>query len=465
MSAKILIVDDIVFNLKLLESKLKQAYFDVFTASNGVEAIRKTQEINPDLILMDVMMPDIDGIEATKRIKSIAELAHIPIVIITALNSQEDKISALMAGADDFITKPINDDILMIRMKSLLRMKFAADELRLREKSSLQLGIATTMEGDYSVLGSGVMLVDDDHERSKRIQSKLIENGINVDVVIEPDKALPRALKHRNYSLIIVSTQLLGVDGLRLCSQLKSNESLRNIPIIIMVDANNVTAIERGLDMGVQDYVIAPIDLNELVARASNQIIRKQHLDKIRDNYLSSLSLSLLDPLTNLHNRRFLDTHLSKLMKQSTEYNKDLTILIFDIDNFKQINDTYGHAAGDIILQELSSCLLLNLRVSDLCVRYGGDEFIVVLPNTDAYNGQITAEKILQLLRKRVFFISKTKSISCFCSIGIAQAHSGDSIEDLIKRADANLYKAKNLGRNQAFFCPITKEIYSEETC
>jgi len=458
MSARILIVDDVIFNLKLLENKLKLAYYDVFTASTGLEALRKAQEIKPDLILMDVMMPDIDGVEATKRIKAQLGFSHIPVIMITALNSTEDKINALMAGADDFLTKPFNEAALMIRVKSLLRMKFVADELRLREETTMQLGLTLVIEGSHSIVGAEVMVVDDNLQQGEKIKNKLIENGLHVDLVEEPDKALEKAIEHKNYSLIIVSTQLLGFDGLRLCSQIKSNEHLRNIPIMILVDEDDSMTVEHGLDMGVQDYILTPVEPNELIARVSNHIIRKQHHDMIRHNYLTSLSLSLLDPLTNLHNRRYLDAHLDRLITQSLEYGKSLTILMLDIDNFKQINDKMGHADGDVVLKEAASRLAANLRMSDLCVRYGGDEFIVILPNTDAAGGILIAERILHFFRSSPFRFSNDREIECSCSIGVAQVQPGQSMEDLIKEADANLYQAKNLGRNQVFHPSLTYE-------
>ncbi len=141
MTARILVVDDVDFNVKLLDAKLKQDYYQVFTASNGVQAVAKAKEIKPDLILMDVMMPEMDGFEATQIIKSDPNLSFIPIIIVTALNAQEDKVRGLEAGADDFLTKPINDKALMTRLKSLVRLKVMDDELRLRDQTGREFGV------------------------------------------------------------------------------------------------------------------------------------------------------------------------------------------------------------------------------------------------------------------------------------------------------------------------------------
>jgi two-component system cell cycle response regulator len=451
MSARILIVDDVAFNIKLLGNRLKSLYYDVFTATSGFDAIAKVKEVQPDLILMDVMMPDIDGIEATKRIKAIPEYSHIPIVMITALNSVDEKINALMSGADDFLTKPLNKDALLIRVKSLLRMKFAADELRMRGEENAQINISL-IDSSYSIVGSEVMVVDDDDKRSEQIKNKLIENGVQVDVVKDPEKALKQAITRSSYSMIIISTQLFGFDGLRLCSRIKSNSNLRNIPLTILVAGNDNETVERALDIGVQDYILAPVEPGELIARVSNQLIRKQLHDRIRQHYIESISLSMLDPLTNLHNRRYLDTHLEKLLSQSLEYHKSLAILMLDLDNFKQINDKKGHAAGDLVLKEVAGLLTAELRVSDLCVRYGGDEFIVVLPNTNIDGGYRIAERILHFFQHHDFAISSRESVKCHCSIGVTQSQPEQNVRNLLKKVDDNLYQAKKMGRNCVYY-------------
>lgn len=447
MSAKILIVDDVIFNIKLLENKLKLAYYDVFSASTGKEAIQKVHEISPDLILMDVMMPDIDGIEATKRIKAIPEFSHIPIVMVTALSSQSDKVSTLIAGADDFITKPVNDKALITRVRSLLRAKFAADELKIRADVTSQLGLPH-IQIDENISGSKVMLVDDNQLEIKKIEKHLNFHGITVEVVSDPEEALKKITQQNDYSIIIVSIELLGYDGLRLCSHIKSNPLSRGIPIVILADDNSDEKIERGLEIGVQDYVISPVDPSELIARISKQILRKRHHDTVNQNYLDHISMSVLDPLTKLHNRRYLDAYLNNLIKQSHDEDQDLTIIMIDLDNFKYINDTDGHASGDEILRQAAERITSNIRGSDLCVRYGGDEFIIALPNTNIAEGTVIAERILSSFRNKKFSLRDDIYVDCFCSIGVATMKISDTIDKLLKSADDNLYKAKSMGRN-----------------
>ncbi|AIF81088.1 response regulator receiver modulated diguanylate cyclase [endosymbiont of Acanthamoeba sp. UWC8] len=458
MTAKILVVDDIVFNVKLLETKLKQEYYEVFVANNGVEAVKKAKELNPDIILMDVMMPEMDGIEATKIIKNDPNTMHIPIIIVTALNAQEDKVNGLSAGADDFLTKPINDHALITRIKSLLRLKFMMDELRARHVTSNQLGVGEEIIIDESnkIEGAKVILVDDDVAQAKKIKEKLNSAGISVDIVTEEQETLSLAEKN-NYGLFIISTQLIDSDGLRLCSHIKNHDKLRGIPILIIVEEADEKTLTKGLEMGVNDYLLYPVESNELLARTSTQIKRKNYQDALRENYIHNLSLSVIDQLTNLYNRRYFDIHIKNLVTNAASTGKSLSLIMLDIDHFKNINDTYGHQAGDIIIQEVARRILLGVRPTDLSARYGGEEFVVILPDTKLEDAIKVSERIRQSVEMYPLTTVDSSEIKCTISLGVSALSSDDSPENLLKRADQCLYKAKEGGRNrvvaeEAFF-------------
>ncbi|MBX9726247.1 MAG: response regulator, partial [Rickettsiales bacterium] len=159
MTGLVLVVDDVPANVKLLEAKLTNEYYDVITAKDGFEAIEQTKAKKPDLILLDVMMPGIDGFETCRRLKQDPDVSHIPVVMVTALSEPSDRVAGLEAGADDFITKPINDTALFARVRSLVRIKVLIDELRLRDKSGSQLGMsASDFSLNLDVSGSTIML-------------------------------------------------------------------------------------------------------------------------------------------------------------------------------------------------------------------------------------------------------------------------------------------------------------------
>jgi two-component system cell cycle response regulator len=272
MTARILVVDDVDFNVKLLDAKLKQDYYQVFTASNGVQAVAKAKEIKPDLILMDVMMPEMDGFEATQIIKSDPNLSFIPIIIVTALNAQEDKVRGLEAGADDFLTKPINDKALMTRLKSLVRLKVMDDELRLRDQTGREFGVIQRgVETRNKVEGASALIIDDDKLQYRRISEKLGDIGVKCTQKEVIDDLL-NGVDETDYSLIMISALLLDNDGLRFCSELRSVDKYRHTPILIIVDENDDETLTRALELGVNDYLLSPIDANEMVARCVTQI-------------------------------------------------------------------------------------------------------------------------------------------------------------------------------------------------
>lgn len=450
MTAQILVVDDVPANIKLLEAKLTSEYYDVIPASDGFEAIAKAKAHKPDLILLDVMMPGMDGFETCTKLKKDAELAHIPVVMVTALSEKSDRLKGLESGADDFITKPISDTTLFARVKSLIRIKTLLDELRLRDTTGVQMGIGSDENNNViaSVEGAKVLLVDDEEVQAKQIISKLSET-YDAHWVSNPDEAFATA-KEGNFDVIIISTLLLNVDGLRLASHIKSAEETRNTPILVLVDEDEKHVMLKALDMGISDYLVVPIDKNEMAVRVRTQIRRKRYQDALKAQYQKSVSMALTDALTGLYNRYYLNAHLGNMIKHATKNGKNLAIMIMDMDHFKQVNDTYGHDAGDMVLKQLADIIIRAARSTDLAARFGGEEFVVLMPETDPASALGAANRIREIVENTDFSISNDgRTIKRTVSIGVANLlENGDSAEGIIKRADEALYIAKNNGRN-----------------
>lgn len=451
MSARVLVVDDVLPNVKLLAAKLTREYFDVITAYNGPEALELVRKEAPDIVLLDVMMPGMDGFEVCEKIRSDPDTMHIPVVMVTALSDVADRVRGLESGADDFLTKPVNDIALFARVRSLVRLKMMMDEWRMRETTSGQFGVierSGTLRSE-SYERARVLVLEDSLLDLEKITETLKRDHGHVMAANTCAKALERALSD-DLDLVVISLTLMKEDGLRLCSQLRSHERTRQVPILLVVDEGDLTRVAKGLELGANDYVIKPLDRNELLARARTQIRRKRYQERLRANYEHSLSMALTDSLTGVFNRRYVNAHLPRLLERAIDSHKPLSILLFDIDHFKVVNDSFGHAIGDEVLKEVSNRASRNLRTFDLVARLGGEEFIVILPDTDVDSAMSVAERLRNRIADSLFAVSaEVGEVPVTVSVGVAVGgRLGDTTEGLIRRADEALYEAKRAGRN-----------------
>ncbi|GGH24954.1 PleD family two-component system response regulator [Alsobacter metallidurans] len=456
MTARVLVVDDLLPNVKLLEARLTAEYFDVLTASNGPDAISICDQGLCDIVLTDVMMPGMDGFEVTRRIKANPSTAHIPVVMVTALDQPSDRVKGLEAGADDFLTKPVNEIALIARVRSLVRLKAVTDELRSRALTSRDAGMGDPLVqavADTGVNGR-ILLVDDRPGSADRLIATLSQHHM---VTLEPNaqQALFAAAADAP-DLVVVSLDLADYDGLRLCSQLRSVEATRHLGILALAEAEDTSRILRGLDLGVNDYLVRPIDRNELLARVRTQVRRKRYADRLRDTVHATIELAIVDALTGLHNRRYLDSHFGALVEESLNRGRPLSVLVLDVDKFKSVNDTYGHDAGDDVLREFAQRVRKSLRAPDLVARFGGEELVVVMPDTSLETARLAAERIRARVGADPFAIHKgSQFIPVTVSIGVAATERVDDTPDtLLKRADQALYRAKETGRNRVIVSP-----------
>ncbi len=450
MTARVLVVDDILANVKLLEARLSAEYFEILTAYSGKEALDILSRERVDVVLLDVMMPGMDGFEVCRRIKQTPKLAHVPVIMVTALDQPSDKVQGLDVGADDFLTKPVDDIALITRVKNLSRLKVLADELMMRASTTQEMGIAAGSVPDWSQAGAqGRVLLVEDHARFAQRIVEGVGKVHTVNVERDPQAALLR-LAEQNYDLLIVSLSLQNADGLRLCSQVRSLDRTRHMPIIMMVEPGDDARLLRGLDMGVNDYLLRPIDRNEMLARIKTQIKRKRHADLLRAKLDQGMEMAITDALTGLHNRRYMEGHLSTLVAQAIQANRSLSVLVADIDFFKSVNDTYGHDAGDNVLREFAARFRRNTRGIDLACRLGGEEFVIIMPDTDLARAVQVGERLRACVAADPFQVNAETLLRVTASVGIATLERRDDTpETLFKRADNALYAAKREGRNR----------------
>jgi len=451
MTARILVVDDIPANVKLLEARLMAEYFEVLTAADGMTALSICDQTPVDLILLDIMMPGIDGFEVCERLKNNPRTAHIPVVMVTALDQPADRVRGLKAGADDFLTKPVNDLQLMTRVKSLIRFKALSDELRLRAETARSIGLETLLAPHQGKLEEpGMVLLVESRANTQERMSRALNGVAEITAIGDPQAALFEAAD-KPYELVIVSSSLEDYDPLRLCSQLRSLERTRFIPMLVVAEQGEEELVIRALELGVNDYLLRPLDPNELLARSVTQIRRKRYSDRLRASLTESVEFAVTDALTGLNNRRYLDTHLATLVDRSNRRGRPLSVLITDIDFFKLINDTHGHEGGDDVLREFAKRVRGAVRGADLACRYGGEEFVVVMPDTTSEIAAQVAERLRDAVAAAPFRISASGAqAQVTTSVGIATLEAdGEGADALLRRADKALYQAKNDGRNR----------------
>ncbi|HUA56348.1 MAG TPA: PleD family two-component system response regulator [Candidatus Sulfotelmatobacter sp.] len=462
MPGRVLIVDDIAPNLKLLEAKLSSEYYDVITADNGHKAIAMARRESPDLVLLDIMMPGLDGFAVCEILKSDPMTAHIPIVMVTALSDVADRVRGLQAGADDFLSKPVRDVPLFARVRSLIRLKQLMDVYLVREETSTRLGLASSrpLLSHEDATHGRVLVIDDSDVDVGNLMKALAPDEHRISRLASTENGLAAASREE-FDLLIVSLHIDGSDVLRFCSQIRSHvaDRVRSLPILLLAEDDDEMRVAKGLDLGVNDYVLKPVDPQELLARVRTQIRRRRYQNRLRINYEQSIALASTDPLTGVHNRRYLDTHLDQLLQRARANAKPLSVAFCDIDHFKKLNDSYGHAAGDEVLIEFTRRLLRNLRSHDLVARIGGEEFVVVMPDTPPERARRIAERLRQKVEQEPFTVgTQATPIAVTISVGVTTSRVADAFGvELIKRADEAMYQAKNSGRNRVVVAPMRR--------
>jgi len=423
MSARILVVDDLAPNVHLLKVKLQAEYYDVLTARSGHEALEIAETERLDLILMDAMMPGMDGFE---------------------LEETKDRIRGLEAGADDFVTKPIDDFNVMARVRSLLRLKMVTDQLL----SHTGNGLSNSRELLESIeQQSGRVLLVEDHDlHAEKIAKPLRDRH---QIIIEKDPIQAIRLAKSGIDVVIVSLVSDSFDGLRVCASLKFNEESRDIPILVIGDPEDEARFIRAYDIGINDTIMRPVEVQELKARVKTLLRRKFYADSLRENFNENLEMVVADPLTGLGNRRYFDRTVEPFFEELETKSTPFSIMVFDIDHFKRVNDILGHDMGDQILKEVAARLVTNMRSVDVVARYGGEEFMIAMPNTKVDEALIAADRVRSLIAGTPIFVDG-EALQITTSVGVAQAEDGENLRDVFKRADDALYKAKESGRNKA---------------
>jgi len=449
---RILIVDDEPVNVKLMGAILSTEQFDIISAFNGKTALELVNTQKVDLVLLDIMMPEIDGYEVTKEIKRNIQTKDIPVILVTALHGKEDKMRGLQAGADEFLTKPVNKVEIIARVKSMLRLRQYQEQINIRKKSEEPLSIPSLNPSSNRNTTQCVLLVEDDVKDLKLIQQLVSNEPYCLRIVKSGEDAIALALKEK-IDLILLDIILPGLDGYQVCQYLKKNNSTCDIQILMITCLSDLESKLKGVEEGVDDFLVKPIDNRELKSRINALLKKKSYLNQLHTHRERALSLAINDGLTRLYNQSYLKRYLEAEVPRSINRGYLTGLLIADLDNFKKYNDAMGHLFGDQIIKKFAEIIKISIREIDFPARYGGEEFAIVFPYADKKIVLNIAESIRKAIEDHIFLDATDPTFaSITTSIGVAFCpEHANNADDLIEKADYMLYRAKKMGKNQVF--------------
>ncbi|MBP0484032.1 diguanylate cyclase [Sagittula salina] len=451
MASRILVVDAVPTNRIILRVKLSAAYYDVVQATSGQAALAMLRKAQPDLVLTAADLPDMSGraLCAAIRQKSMSGPGPaIPVVVMHDVDEPGERLASLAAGAEDVLTKPIDDVVMLARLRSLLRARDAEAELRLRDDTRRALGLAEH-SAEFAMPGRVRVVSPGPQPEVRGLVNRLRARTDDHIELVDAEDA-PRDTGHPPDVVVVIESPGIAGLGLSLLPQLRANRTTRQSMLIYIARPHQRKEAASALDLGANDLMTTGPDVDELVIRLKKQITAKRLGDRLRANMRDGLRAAVIDPLTGLYNRRYALPHISRLADQADALRRPYALLLADLDHFKQVNDDFGHAAGDAVLVALSHRLRDSLRAADLIARWGGEEFLIAMPDTDRRKAQRMAERLCAMMAKHPVTLSGNRRITVTLSIGVAigmpAAH--DKPADLVSRADSALYAAKNKGRN-----------------
>lgn len=463
MATSILIVDDVATNRIVLKAKLAAACYDVAQAGDGATALELARKLRPDLILLDLALPDLDGVAVCRRLKADPATRDIPVIMQTALLEHGARLAALRAGAEDFLVKPVDDTLLLARLRSLLRAREDTEPLGpeaaanggvdgLAEPAAGFAPAACTVEAP----AGRIALVAARRATALRWRHALADHLRDDIVVMSREEALgDRGAAPAPDVFVIAADLARPGDGLRLMSELRSAPGTRHAAICIVLPADARERAATALDLGASDLIHEDFEPAEVALRLQGQIARKRRADHLRASVRNGLRLAMIDPLTGLHNRRHALPRLARLADAAAQSGKSYAVMALDLDRFKLVNDTWGHAAGDAVLVEIARRLRQNLRPGDVLARMGGEEFMAALPETGLARARATAERLCRAVENARIHLPGglgplTVTMSIGLAIGGAPGEGGEAgAAAVMARADRALLAAKAEGRNQ----------------
>ncbi|MEM1382721.1 MAG: response regulator [Pseudomonadota bacterium] len=445
MSGKILLVDDTASNRLLMATSLKAEGYHVVEAADGLAAVGLAQSEQPDVILLDVLMPEIDGFETCRMLKQDPRSFHIPVVMVTALGERQHRIHGLEAGADDFLSKPYDEVALLARVQSLIRMKRTIDRLMLPGRDTPPPGLLAPE------LGAARMLIIWAAGEARSAVSDAVQKALGR----RPARAgaaneLHAVTAEQTFDLFLIGPTIDGANPVEIASLLRANPATRDVPIVMVLPQHSQTRAYRVLDMGVADYVTDPPDPEELIARLRLQLRRKLLTDRLRAEGDAGPTDRGTDPLTGLATQTRAMADLGEALRAGAGAAGPVAVLSVDIDRLDPINKAYGIAAGDAVVVAVAARLRESLDGPLQLGRIGGEEFLAILPGTDLAAAQARAETARKAVAATpVRLPGPAGELMVTVSVGVAIGGPRATAEDVLKRSLIAAAEAKDRGRDR----------------
>lgn len=463
MQGKILIIDAISTNRIVLKVKLAGAFYEVLQAGTIKEALMVARAQQPDLVLTALSLPDGTAADLCQHLRKSPHSAHIPILAVGSAPDPATRLATIAAGAFDVMDKPVNETLLLGRVRSMIRYSNTLAEWTMREDTSCALGLA---EAPVEFARPGHVTLVGDEISVLKGWAKALAAHMRCSFAVTPLKDAMAHLHEESPSDLVVlalpEAAPLADESLRLISALRASAQTRNIGLLALQQSLSAQKATHALDLGADDLMIAGFDAPELALRLQVLLRRKRQVEKMHQTVRTGLREVVNDPLTGVYNRRYAMPHLAQIMDRSAKSRQTYAVLLADMDHFKRINDLYGHTSGDAVLVESARRLRNTVRGADMVARLGGEEFLILLPNTPLQIAHRIADQLCAAIGERPFEIpGAAKPVTVTVSLGVAMGLSPpysasgtakpgaqESVEALLDRADKALYVAKMKGRN-----------------
>jgi two-component system cell cycle response regulator len=468
LQGTILILDGVSTNRIMLKVQLSAAWYHVVQADRLDGLAVLARRTRPDLIVTAMALPDGSAIDVRNALIGDETLAAIPIIAITPQNDRRARLRALGAGIDEVLAHPLDDVLLQARIRSLIRTSSMTDDLHPQDDNLRASGLAESAaefapftKPAIPALTANVALVTRNATTGAVWRARL-KGAVPHQLSIYQMDNVQALMDHPVPDSIVVELSDDGA-GLRFLADLRARSATRHAAIIAVPSPANTHLAAEALDRGAHDVLRGGFCADELALRLESQLLRKARSDQQRDDVRDGLRAAVLDPMTGLFNRRYAMPKLSRIARHAVENGRSFAVMLVDLDHFKQVNDRYGHLSGDAVLIETARRLRAALRPTDIIARIGGEEFMIVLPDTNQQAAKSTADRLCRQINATPFVVPATSQpVSVTTSIGVvvsspsnrSVAHQTRTVEDhittaLISRADQALYKAKGAGRNQ----------------